>query len=75
MIPPFDNADVREAIRYAINYDEINTLLAGTGKIVQEVIPEGFLEATPARRRLSRISPRPRSCSPRLAWPKAPRSS
>jgi peptide/nickel transport system substrate-binding protein len=46
MIPPFDKADVREAIRYAINYDEINSLLAGSGKIVQEVIPDGFLGYT-----------------------------
>src|SRR5262249_3227846 len=45
-IPPFDKADAREAIRYAINYDEINTLLAGTGKIVQEIIPDGFLGYT-----------------------------
>jgi peptide/nickel transport system substrate-binding protein len=42
-IPPFDKPDVREAVRYAINYDELNTLLAGTGKIVQEIIPDGFL--------------------------------
>jgi len=40
---PLDNVDVRQAIRYAINYDEINTLLAGNGKIVQEIIPDGFL--------------------------------
>jgi peptide/nickel transport system substrate-binding protein len=46
MIPPFDKADAREAIRYAINYDEINTLLAGSGKIVQEIIPDGFLGYT-----------------------------
>lgn len=46
MMPPFDKADVREAMRYAINYDELNTLLAGTGKIVQEVIPDGFLGYT-----------------------------
>jgi peptide/nickel transport system substrate-binding protein len=45
-MPPFDKADVREAVRYAINYDEINTLLAGSGKIVQEIIPEGFLGHT-----------------------------
>src|SRR4029078_6514943 len=25
--PPLDKADVREAIRYAINYDELNTLI------------------------------------------------
>ncbi len=43
---PLDNPDVREAIRYAINYDEIATLLKGNGKIVQEIIPEGFLGFT-----------------------------
>ena len=41
--PPLDNPDVREAIRYAINYDDIATLLGGNGKIVQEIIPYGFL--------------------------------
>jgi peptide/nickel transport system substrate-binding protein len=46
MIPPFDKPDAREAIRYAINYDELNTLLAGNGKIVQEIIPDGFLGFT-----------------------------
>jgi peptide/nickel transport system substrate-binding protein len=45
-IPPFDNPDVREAVRYAINYDDLNTLLNGNGKIVQEVIPDGFLGYT-----------------------------
>jgi peptide/nickel transport system substrate-binding protein len=45
-IAPFDNADVREAVRYAINYDDITTLLNGNGKVVQEVIPEGFLGHT-----------------------------
>lgn len=44
--PPLDNADVREAIRYAINYDDIALLLKGNGKIVQEIIPEGFLGYT-----------------------------
>jgi peptide/nickel transport system substrate-binding protein len=44
--PPLDNPDVREAIRYALNYDEIETLLAGSGQIVQEIIPQGFLGAT-----------------------------
>ena len=43
---PLDNADVREAIRYAVNYDDIATLLKGNGKIVQEIIPEGFLGYT-----------------------------
>ena len=45
-VPPFDNADVREAVRYAINYDEIMTLLGGNGALVQEVIPSGFLGHT-----------------------------
>jgi peptide/nickel transport system substrate-binding protein len=41
--PPLDKIEVREAIRYAINYDEIvNNLLGGNGKVVQEIIPEGF---------------------------------
>jgi peptide/nickel transport system substrate-binding protein len=44
--PPLDNVDVREAIRYALNYDEIETLLAGNGRIVQEIIPAGFLGHT-----------------------------
>ena len=39
---PTDNVDVRQAIRYAINYDEITTLLGGNGKIVQEIIPAGL---------------------------------
>lgn len=45
-VPPFDNPDVREAVRYAINYDEIMTLLGGNGELVQEVIPKGFLGHT-----------------------------
>jgi peptide/nickel transport system substrate-binding protein len=45
-IAPFDKPEVREAVRYAINYDDLNTLLAGTGKIVQEIIPDGFLGHT-----------------------------
>jgi peptide/nickel transport system substrate-binding protein len=44
--PPLDKADVREAIRYAINYDDINTLLGGNGKIVQEIIPDGLFGHT-----------------------------
>lgn len=43
---PLDNVDVREAIRYAINYDDFNTLLAGNGRVVQEIIPAGFLGHT-----------------------------
>ena len=45
-IAPFDKPEVREAVRYAINYDDLNTLLNGNGKIVQEVIPDGFLGYT-----------------------------
>ncbi|MFN2202768.1 MAG: ABC transporter substrate-binding protein, partial [Caldilineaceae bacterium] len=41
--PPLDNPDVREAIRYAVNYDEIISLLGGNGELVQEIIPIGFL--------------------------------
>jgi peptide/nickel transport system substrate-binding protein len=41
--PPLDKPEVREAIRSAINYDEIITLLGGSGKLVQEIIPAGFL--------------------------------
>jgi peptide/nickel transport system substrate-binding protein len=43
---PLDKVEVRQAIRYAINYDEIETLLAGNGKIVQEIIPEGLFGHT-----------------------------
>jgi peptide/nickel transport system substrate-binding protein len=45
-VPPLDNADVREAIRYAINYDDFTTLLAGHGYVMQEIIPAGFLGHT-----------------------------
>ncbi len=43
---PLDNPDVREAIRYAINYEDIITLLGGNGELVQEIIPIGFLGHT-----------------------------
>jgi len=43
---PTDNPDVREAIRYAINYDDIIALLGGNGQLVQEIIPIGFLGHT-----------------------------
>lgn len=46
MTPPFDNPDVREAVRYAINYEEIMALTGGDAKLVQEVIPAGFLGHT-----------------------------
>mgnify|MGYP002682417332 CR=1 FL=1 len=41
-MPPFDNPDARQALRYAINYDNIVTLLGGNGELVQEIIPIGF---------------------------------
>jgi peptide/nickel transport system substrate-binding protein len=41
-MPPFDNPDARQALRYAINYDNIITLLGGNGELVQEIIPMGF---------------------------------
>ncbi|MEZ4660436.1 MAG: ABC transporter substrate-binding protein [Caldilineaceae bacterium] len=44
--PPLDNPDVREAIRYAINYDELIALLKGNAQLVQEFIPIGFLGHT-----------------------------
>lgn len=44
---PLDNPDVREAIRYAINYDEIvNNLLGGNAELVQEIIPKGLFGHT-----------------------------
>ena len=43
---PLDKADVREAIRYAINYDDIITLLGGNAETVQEILPIGFLGHT-----------------------------
>ncbi|MBV9791246.1 MAG: ABC transporter substrate-binding protein [Chloroflexi bacterium] len=47
---PLDNPDVREAIRYAINYDEIvNNLLGGNAQVVQEVIPAGLFGHTGAK--------------------------
>lgn len=39
---PFDNPDARLALRYAINYDNIITLLGGNAELVQEIIPIGF---------------------------------
>ena len=41
-MPPFDNPDARQALRYAINYDNIITLLGGNGELVQEIIPIGY---------------------------------
>jgi peptide/nickel transport system substrate-binding protein len=43
---PFDNPDVRQAVRYAINYDEIIALTNGEAELVQEIIPVGFLGHT-----------------------------
>jgi peptide/nickel transport system substrate-binding protein len=43
---PLDKPEVRQAIRYAINYDEIEALLGGNGKIVQEIIPDGLFGHT-----------------------------
>lgn len=45
-MPPFDNPDARQALRYAVNYDNIITLLGGNGELVQEIIPIGFLGHT-----------------------------
>lgn len=39
---PFDNPDARQALRYAVNYDNIITLLSGNGELVQEIIPISF---------------------------------
>jgi peptide/nickel transport system substrate-binding protein len=43
---PLDNNLVRQAIRYAINYDDIIALLGGNGTLVQEIIPIGFFGHT-----------------------------
>lgn len=43
---PLDNPKVREAIRYAIDYDAIaNELLSGNAKVLQTIIPDGLLGA------------------------------
>jgi peptide/nickel transport system substrate-binding protein len=47
---PLDKPDLREAIRYAINYDEIvNNLLGGNAQVVQEIIPAGLFGHTGAK--------------------------
>ena len=46
MKPPFDKTEVREAVRTAINYDEIITLLGGNGQATQEIIPIGYQSHT-----------------------------
>jgi peptide/nickel transport system substrate-binding protein len=43
---PTNDPKVRQAIRYAVNYDEVEQLLAGSGTIVQEIIPVGYLGHT-----------------------------
>ncbi|HEX6288324.1 MAG TPA: ABC transporter substrate-binding protein [Herpetosiphonaceae bacterium] len=48
--PPLDKVEIREAIRYAINYDEIvNNLLSGNGEVVQEIIPAGLFGHTASK--------------------------
>ncbi|MGB8645131.1 MAG: ABC transporter substrate-binding protein [Anaerolineae bacterium] len=48
-VKPLDNANVREAIRTAIDYDGIiQGLLGGNAKKVQAVVPSGFLGFNPA---------------------------
>lgn len=43
---PLDNNKVREAIRYAIDYDAItNELLSGNAETIQTIIPDGLLGA------------------------------
>ncbi len=44
--PPLNSVEVRQAMRYAINYDDVNTLLGGNGKITQEIIPAGLFGHT-----------------------------
>jgi peptide/nickel transport system substrate-binding protein len=48
---PLDNADVREALRTAVDYDGIvNNLLSGNAKKVQDIVPAGlagYNDATP----------------------------
>jgi peptide/nickel transport system substrate-binding protein len=44
--PPLNSVEIRQAMRYAINYDDINTLLGGNGKITQEIIPAGLFGHT-----------------------------
>lgn len=45
-LKPLDNNKVREAIRYAIDYDGIaNQLLSGNAQVIQTIIPNGLLGA------------------------------
>lgn len=47
-LKPLDNPKVREALRYAIDYDAIaNELLSGNAQVNQNVIPIGMLGANP----------------------------
>ncbi len=49
-MPPLDNNNVREAIRYAIDYDGIaDQLLSGNAKVLQTVIPDGLMGANTDR--------------------------
>lgn len=43
---PFANPDVREAVRYAINYNELKALLEDNAIVTQEIIPSGLLGHT-----------------------------
>lgn len=43
---PLDKVEVRQAIRYALNYDDITTLLGGNGTVSQEIIPSGLFGHT-----------------------------
>lgn len=46
---PFANLKVREAVRYAINQDElVNGLVQGNGTKIQTIIPKGLLGYNPA---------------------------
>lgn len=45
-LPPLDKPEVREAIRYAIDYEGITEqLLSGNAKIIQTIIPDGLMGA------------------------------
>jgi peptide/nickel transport system substrate-binding protein len=47
-VKPLDDPRVREALRYAIDYDGIvNDLLSGNATVVQSIIPVSFLGANP----------------------------
>lgn len=46
---PVANPDVREAVRYAINYNELKALLGDNAIVTQEIIPSGLLGRTGLR--------------------------